>query len=119
MKLYLQGPITGFEDTYKKNFAEAAEKLRAAGYEVVNPAELDESEGVRRTKREYMRRDLKIIINDEAILGIAQLPGSDNSMGSFQEAVVGEAVEILVLPVDYWLRYKIEARPEHFLEKGR
>lgn len=39
MRIYISGPITGTTD-YKERFAVAEEKLKANGYEVVNPAKL-------------------------------------------------------------------------------
>lgn len=38
-KVYLSGPMTGFEDWNYPAFHEAAKKLRKKGYEVYNPAE--------------------------------------------------------------------------------
>lgn len=42
MRIYISGPITGTTD-YKERFAAAEEKLKANGYEVVNPARVTES----------------------------------------------------------------------------
>jgi hypothetical protein len=39
MRIYISGPITGTTD-YKERFAAAEEKLKANGYEVVNPAKV-------------------------------------------------------------------------------
>ena len=41
MRIYISGAITGTTD-YKERFAAAEEKLKAAGYEVVNPAKVTE-----------------------------------------------------------------------------
>ena len=38
-KIYLSGPMTGFDDLNYPAFMEAAEKLRKEGYSVYNPAE--------------------------------------------------------------------------------
>lgn len=40
MNVYLAGPITGHESTYRETFRRAAEGLRAKGLTVLNPSEL-------------------------------------------------------------------------------
>ena len=42
-KIYLSGPMTGFKDYNYQMFNDAAKKLRAEGFEVVNPAEFPET----------------------------------------------------------------------------
>ena len=39
MRIYLAGPMRGYDDMNRPAFAAAAEKLRAAGHLVFNPAE--------------------------------------------------------------------------------
>lgn len=41
IRIYISGPMAGVEN-YKENFAKAAEILVARGYDVVNPALLDD-----------------------------------------------------------------------------
>lgn len=41
MIVYISGPITGHEDTYKADFVRAKQRLQHKGYKVINPAELD------------------------------------------------------------------------------
>lgn len=43
MKVYISGPITGIPNSNRPAFAEAAQILRLAGHEPVNPIELDHS----------------------------------------------------------------------------
>jgi hypothetical protein len=43
MKIYVCGPMTGIEDFNRPAFNEAARLLRGQGYEVVNPAEFEQS----------------------------------------------------------------------------
>lgn len=38
MRVYISGPMTGYRDYNKPAFLSAENKLRAAGYEVFNPA---------------------------------------------------------------------------------
>ena len=50
MKIYIAGPMSGYEDLNYPAFAQTAAVLRNAGHEVVSPAELnpDSGDGVRR-----------------------------------------------------------------------
>lgn len=42
MKIYIAGPMSGYEDCNYPAFAQVAAILRNAGYEVVSPAELND-----------------------------------------------------------------------------
>lgn len=53
MRIYISGPITGTTD-YKERFAAAEDKLKANGYEVVNPARVTESLPESLTWEQYM-----------------------------------------------------------------
>lgn len=77
MKVYISGPITGYDyEERKRVFAEAQRALEKEGYEVVNPME-DEPEGLEWS--DYMRRDLKMLLECD---GIALLPGWEKSKGA-------------------------------------
>ena len=45
MKLYISGPMTGHKDNNYPTFNQASKELRAIGYQVINPAEIDLGEG--------------------------------------------------------------------------
>lgn len=89
--VYLAGPMQGYEDFNFPLFMAAAELLRESGFEVVNPAELDEDEGffegtdketfsvTSGARAKYMVRDLPHVVECEAI---ALLPGWQESTGS-------------------------------------
>jgi hypothetical protein len=80
-RMYLSGPITGLEESiYKKNFTDAAELVREAGYEPVNPLEIspceDESCGSTRLFQDgsyqhawrcYMKYDIIALLDCDAI----------------------------------------------------
>ncbi|USL85067.1 hydrolase [Arthrobacter phage SWEP2] len=110
MKLYLAGPMTGYERWNYDAFLAGAEKLRAAGFDVVSPAEIELEAGFDPdtapddyTEADYhaaMRRDIQLVLEVD---GVALLPGWNRSKGATAEAAVGMAVGIPVLVVDQWL----------------
>lgn len=98
MKIYLSGPMTGLPENNYPAFHAAARTLRAAGHKVVNPAELHPHTRLRRlchrtlralrlvrsqppapTWAEYMRTDLRAMLDCEMI---AVLPGWEHSRGA-------------------------------------
>jgi Domain of unknown function (DUF4406) len=97
MKLYLSGPMTGIAQNNLPAFYEAAKAIRAEGWEVISPAELDDEEDraialadapATKTWGDFLARDIKLIA-DSGIDGIALLPGWENSRGARLEATLG------------------------------
>lgn len=91
MKVYVSGPMTGIPEFNKTAFAEAAAFLRAEGYEVVSPHELDDADPVARetmTWGDFLSRDVKLIA-DGGIEGIVLLPEWYKSKGARLESFVG------------------------------
>jgi Domain of unknown function (DUF4406) len=104
-KVYLAGPMTGLPQFNFPAFADAAFKLRAAGYDVVSPAETDtpevqklamkstdgklDSEGKigGKTWGDILADDVKLIA--DTVSGIAFLDGWTRSRGAKLEATVG------------------------------
>lgn len=103
MRLYLAGPMSGIEQFNFPAFYEAAETLRAAGHDIVSPAEMDADDGIdgeamasedgdasklSLTWAELLARDV-MILGDEtetAVDGIVFLPGWISSRGARLEA---------------------------------
>lgn len=118
MKLYLAGPMTGYPRWNFDAFLAAAADLRAAGYDVVSPAEIELEAGFNPdapvgdyTEADYhaaMRRDIATVLDVD---GVALLPGWSSSRGARVEASVASAVGIPALVLRVWLadRERIQA----------
>lgn len=98
MKVYVAGPMTGIPEFNYPAFHAAAAQLRAAGFEVLNPAELNPDTG--RAWEYYMRRDLAALVACEAV---AVLPNWYESRGARLEVNVAAALSMPVLPVEMLL----------------
>lgn len=86
MKVYLAGKMTGEPDFGYPKFNAAAAALRAAGYEVVNPAELWGGEiDPSRTWMEYMRRGIQEMLTCEAVVAF---PDWEESRGASLEMML-------------------------------
>jgi hypothetical protein len=99
--LYVSGPMTGMPDLNFPAFNEAARLLRAAGYTVTNPAELDAQDaGKTLTWEQYMRRDIKALMDCD---GVALLPGWTESRGANLEVEIARPLKMAIWPVHVWL----------------
>lgn len=92
MKIYLSGPMTGFEDYNYPEFNFKAKALRAQGYEVFNPAETDN--GYQDHPRSYyLKKDVIAITECDAV---AVLTGYEMSLGVLLELHVAVAIGLPV-----------------------
>lgn len=67
MKIYVCGPISGYADYNLPAFDLAAKQLEGLGHAVINPCALD-GESERNLKWEdYLKRDLKLLVDCDAI----------------------------------------------------
>lgn len=105
-KAYLAGPMTGYPQFNFPAFFDAAAKLRASGWEIVSPAEIDNEDDKgaalkskdgdardvvamnHKTWGDFLARDVKLIA-DSGITAIVFLPGWTDSRGARLEATVG------------------------------
>ena len=111
-RVYLAGPMTGYEHFNFPAFDAAAVDLRERGYEVVSPAELDSpaaraaalasKDGDTAHYAEgdswgtLLARDVKLIA-DEGIEAIVALPGWGVSRGAKLETFVGRLCDLPIL----------------------
>lgn len=96
MKVYIAGPMTGLPEFNFPAFHAAADVWRNSGWEVINPAELDE-EDTTKPWDFYLRRDLKLLVDCDAI---AMLPDWELSRGAKLEHYVAQALGLSVYDAD-------------------
>lgn len=97
MRVYLSGHMSNLPEFNFPAFHAAAAKLRADGYEVVNPAEMDEADELpvgARSWADYLRRDIAQLVTCESI---ALLPGWENSRGAKLEMHIAGELGMTVL----------------------
>jgi hypothetical protein len=87
-RVYLSGPITGLPDLNFPAFNAEAARLRALGFEVVNPAEINPDGG---TWHECMRRDVALLVTCDHV---ATMPGWDKSQGASLEVSIADRLGI-------------------------
>lgn len=108
IKFYLAGPMSGIPQFNFPLFLRVAASLRAQGYEIVSPAEIDDEVDKNaaiqstdgnpdkrtgklcndKTWGDFLARDVKLLA-DGGIGGIIFLPGWEKSSGAKLEATVG------------------------------
>jgi nucleoside 2-deoxyribosyltransferase len=115
MKVYVAGPMTGYEEFNRPAFDEMAEFLRSKGHAVVNPHELTDSvfNGNRALPHAtYMKADLGALLQCDAIV---LLDGWDESKGALCEAHVALRTGLTFLAVDAYgnvVERKLEVEDE-------
>lgn len=104
-RLYLAGPMSGIKDLNFPAFNAEAARLRALGYEVTNPAEVNggaaelvatanmTAEERAEHWRHCMRRDIPLLLTCDAV---ALLPGWQSSRGATLEVHIAEALDMPV-----------------------
>jgi Asp-tRNA(Asn)/Glu-tRNA(Gln) amidotransferase A subunit family amidase len=87
MRWYIAGPISSNPDGYRAEFAAAAEKLKAQGWEVVNPAENPPEP----SWEAYMKVSLRQLVDCD---GVALLKGWERSEGASWEESVAKRLKM-------------------------
>lgn len=79
-RIYISGPMSGIPEHNFPAFNAEAARLRALGYEVVNPAEVNTDTSM--TWHQCLREDIKHLCDCDAL---ALLPGWEHSTGAHLE----------------------------------
>lgn len=82
MKLYVAGPMTGYPDLNFPLFNKTATELRAAGHEVVNPAEINADPHA--LWADCMKDDIAQLVRCD---GVVLLPGWQDSRGALENHI--------------------------------
>lgn len=104
-RVYVAGPMSGYENWNYQAFDAAAADLRSRGYEAINPVDLDREVGfdpATSSPEDFdlpaaIRRDVEAILSCQAIV---MLPGHENSKGATAERHVAHwgGLDVLVYP---------------------
>ena len=94
--VYIAGKITG-EKSYRKKFADTERKLKAAGYEVLNPARMVKVEKWKEY-RDYLQEAFLLLFQADFIY---TLPCWVNSNGASLEVAFANKVGILPINDEY------------------
>lgn len=108
MKIYLSGPMTGYEDFNRPLFASVAASLRARGYDVVNPAEHDHL-AISDDWSAYLRKDLKLLSDCDAVV---VLPKWNRSRGARLEVYIAVTLGMPVLEPENMEAIEVEVARE-------
>ena len=96
--LYVAGPMTGYTECNYPAFNAAAADLRAHGYSVVNPVDVNPPEHCHYV--DLLREDLRAMIDCD---GVATLEGWWESAGARNEVQVAGLLRMPVRSVTEWL----------------
>lgn len=97
MKVYLSGPMTGRPDCNREAFKQGAAALKELFYEVVVPHDVTEGLPSDATWADYMREDIKAMMDCEAIV---MLPEWETSKGARVELSLAFDLGMPVLFLD-------------------
>jgi hypothetical protein len=94
-RLYISGPMTGLPELNFPAFNQAARALRREGFEVVNPAEINDD--CELDWHACLRADIKALCDCDLIV---LLPGWETSNGAHLELHVAHRLGLRVVTLD-------------------
>lgn len=97
--LYVAGPMTGLPELNFPAFHAAAAELRAAGFQVVNPAEINSDPAA--LWSDCMRADIAELVKCDAVV---VLEGHEASRGATLEKHIATALGMPVIPLAEFVR---------------
>lgn len=103
-KVFISGPMTGYEDFNRKEFMRAEELLRDAGFSVFNPARMDFDAAW--SPQDIMAIDLVALSRCSFIY---QLPGWKDSKGASAENEAARSMGIKTINKS-WLDWYVEEK---------
>jgi hypothetical protein len=99
-RLYIAGPMSGYQEANYPAFNVAAERLREVGFEVVNPVDVH-IDG-RHHYVDLLREDLRMMLNCH---GVAVLENWWESPGARNEVMVAGILKMPVRSFSEWLYF--------------
>jgi hypothetical protein len=100
--LYIAGPMTGLPDFNYPAFNDAAARLRAAGFDVVNPAE--DGLPLDAQWHQHLRVAIAKLVTCDAV---ATLPGWRTSTGALLEVAIAVRLGMRVRSAEGWVISKL------------
>lgn len=94
-RVYVAGPMSGLPELNFPAFHAAAAKLRAEGFDVVNPAEINSDPAAK--WEDCMRADIRELVTCD---GIALLPGWGRSRGALLEHYLARRLGMKVMQLE-------------------
>lgn len=107
-KVYLAGPMSGYPEWNFPAFHKAAEELRAEGYHVFSPAEVDEiffenrddinrqyEENFKEAYKKCLRVDFNYIMDHADVM--IMLPGWEGSRGATAEHALARCMDLEII----------------------
>ena len=91
-RVYVSGPMTGYENENADAFEEAAVSLRHLGYMVCNPHDTSALLG-KLSHSEYLRFDFQRVLEADFLVA---LPGWEDSLGALSEIMMAVRMDLKV-----------------------
>lgn len=107
-RIYISGPMTGYPECNFPAFEQAANRLRAIGFDVVSPHEFGEGDPSK-SWSDYLRKDLIAML--DGCNSVATLHGWENSRGANLEVHVAQTLGMRVESIDWWANQPVWGLP--------